>query len=64
MEKAAGVALASPTPTPNRNRARVPKLLAVPERAVMKLQKNRPPEMRLLRTQTSAKRPSGMPKIA
>ena len=47
-----------------RNAASEPNPRAVPESAVIKLQKERPTEIRLLRTQMSARRPSGMPKMA
>ena len=64
IEKAAGVALDSPTPTPILAAASCPKLWASPETAVIALQKASPSEINVRRVQTSARRPSGMPNTA
>ena len=61
---AAGEALDSPMPTPNRQAASEAKPRAVPDKAVIRLQKPRPIEISRVRFHASARRPSGMPNVA
>ena len=58
------ITLLAPIPTPIRYVASMPKLRAVPDSAVIRLQNISPIEIRLFRTQVSASRPSGIPNTA
>ena len=64
IDRAAGVAEASPMPTPTRYSASEVKLRAVPESAVISDQPARPMAISVRRFQVSASLPSGMPKTA
>ena len=61
IEKAQGLAVASPMPTPMRAAASWPKFCAKPESAVIADQTERPIVIRRPRYHMSASRPSGMP---
>ena len=61
IEKAAGERPASPTPTPMRARNSMPKLLAMPQAAVIALQNNTLTKISLRREPRSANQPKGIP---
>ena len=64
IEKADGLAEASPMPTPTRAALSCRKLVDRPDKAVIPDQMNNPADNSRTRTQLSARRPSGMPKSA